>query len=158
MASASTLGGVLVRRMLMLAAVLMAITAVTVALSSDGATDDERAGPAATASPAPSAPSAPSAPGASPVERDGVAPGDAPVKTLRAEEAGQVVRVSEGDVLRLRVVSDELETVQLGTDGPIDVADGDSPAEFDVLAEAGEDREIRLLESGRTIGRLVTQP
>jgi hypothetical protein len=142
--------------MLMLAAVLMAITAVTVALSSgDEAQDEQAGGPAATAAPAPSEPGAE---GSSPVERDGVAPGDAPVRTLRAEEAGQVVRVSEGDVLRLRVVSDELETVQLGTDGPIDVADQDSPAEFDVLAEAGEDREVRLLESGRTIGRLVTQP
>lgn len=141
--------------MLMVAAVLMAITAVTVALSPEDEAPDERAGPAATATPSPSDPGAG---GSSPVERDGVAPGDAPVQTLRAEEAGQVVRVSAGDVLRLRIVSDQLETVQLGTDGPIDVADQDSPAEFDVLAEAGEDREVRLLESGRTIGRLVTQP
>jgi hypothetical protein len=150
-----TLGGVLVRRMLMLAAVLMAVTAITVALSPRDAADDERAGPAPTAAPPADTPAAT---GGSPVERDGVAPGDAPVKTLRAEEAGQVVRVPAGEELRLRVVSDQLETVQLGTDGPIDVADRDSPAEFDVLPEAGEDREVRLLESGRTIGRLVTQP
>ncbi len=86
-----------------------------------------------------------------------MAPRDAPVKTLRADEAGQVVRVPAGEELRLRVVSDELETVQLGADGPIDVADRDSPAEFDVLPEAGEDREVRLLESGRTIGRVTTE-
>ena len=141
--------------MLMLAAVLMAITAITVALSPEDASDDERAGPATTAAPPAEAPEAS---GSSPVERDGVAPGDAPVRTLRAEGAGQVVRLSAGDELRLRVVSDQLETVQLGTDGPIDVADRDSPAEFDVLAEAGEEREVRLLESGRTIGRLITQP
>ncbi len=77
---------------------------------------------------------------------------------ITVREVQKMLSLGRSKTYEILSQEEGIETVQLGTDGPIDVADGDSPAEFDVLAEAGEDREIRLLESGRTIGRLVTQP
>ena len=140
--------------MLVLVAVLMALTAVAVALSPR----DGGGGPAApgATTPAQVRPAA-GDDAASPRERDGVAPGETPIRTLDAEDSGQIVRVSPGDRLRVRVVSDELETVQLGTDGPIEVVDRDSPAEFELLADRDLDADVRLLESGRTIGRVTVQ-
>ena len=144
---------VLVQRMLVLVALLMAVTAVTVALAPRQVrerdarpTDPPRAAPA------------PAQRGATPVERDGTVPGDPPLRIMRAGESGQVVRVQRGRTLRLRVVSQELETVQLGADGPLEAVDTDSPAEFELLADADLDLEVRLVESGRTIGRVTTQP
>jgi hypothetical protein len=143
---------VLLRRMLLIIAVLMALTAVTVALSPGdrGTTDTTGAAP----------PAATAAPGdaAAPGEVDAPAPGDSPLQTFRADASGQLIRLDAGDRVLLRVVSDELETVQLGTDGEIEVVDADSPAEFDILAEPGLDVAVRLLESGRTIGRVTAQP
>jgi hypothetical protein len=77
---------------------------------------------------------------------------------MRAGDAGQVIRVAPGEEVLLRVVADGLESIQLGTDGPIEVADRESPAEFDLLPEAGYAADVRLLESGRVIGRLTTEP
>ena len=136
--------------MLLIIALLMALTAVTVALSPrDRATTGTTPPPAATAAPDDAA---------SPGERDAPAPGDSPLQTFRADASGQLIRLDAGDRVLLRVVSDELETVQLGTDGEIEVVDAESPAEFDILAEPGLDAAVRLLESGRTIGRVTAQP
>jgi hypothetical protein len=140
---------VLLRRMLLIIAILMALTAVTVALSPRDRATTATAPPAAT-----SAPDDAAAPG----EVDAPAPGDSPLQTFRADADGQLIRLDAGDRVLLRVVSDELETVQLGTDGEIEVVDPDSPAEFDIFAEPGLDVDVRLLESGRTIGRVTAQP
>src|SRR5215210_5869155 len=137
--------------MMLLVAVLMAITAVTVAVAPQRPVRDG----SATTTTAPGEPAPP--PTASPRARDDDQPSDAPLATMDAWRRGQLVRVPAGARVRLRVMSRGLETVQLGTDGPIEVVDGDSPAEFDVLAEDGLDARVRLLESGRTIGRLVAQ-
>ncbi len=146
----------LVRRLLLVVAVLMAITAVTVALSPrDEAATTAQERPAATPR---STPDAGTRAGASPAEGDQAGPTDAPVRTMRADGTGQVIRIVPGDELRLRVVADGLETVQLGTDGPIEVADATSPAEFDLLPEEGYAADVRLLESGRSIGRVTTEP
>ena len=143
----------LLRRLLLVIAVLMAMTAVTVALS-----PRERGGATTTGTVASPPPAAPVAGDVSPSEREGQAPGEAPLETLRAQGSGQVVRIDIGERLRLRVVSDTLESVQLGEDGPIEAVDPDSPAEFEILAEPGLDAQVRLLESGRPIGRVVAQP
>jgi len=149
---------VIVRRLLIAVAVLLAATAFAVASDPDRAVRDGDDRPAA-AAPSPTATSTPTAStdAASPAERDTPASGDPPLRTLRAEDAGQIVRVRPGERVRLRVVSDGLETVQLGEDGPIEVVDPDSPAEFEILAEQGLDADVRLLESGRTIGRVTTE-
>jgi hypothetical protein len=153
--------------MLLVIALLMVLTAVTVALapSPPGTRGTAQTGSptpapeAAEPTPAPSAQQpAPAGGQASPRERDPVAPGESPLQTMRADATGQVIRVEPGDQLRLRVISDGLETVQLGVDGPIEVVDADSPAEFEVLAEEDLDAEVRLLESGQTIGRVTAQP
>src|SRR4051794_26701856 len=139
--------------MLLLVAVLMAITAVTVAVAPQRA-DDEAATTATPASPTPAA----APPRDSPAARDDEQLADAPLATMDARRRRQLVRVVTGQRVRLRVVSRGLETVQVGTDGPIQVVDRDSPAEFDILGEAGLNAQVRLLESDRTIGRLVAQP
>jgi hypothetical protein len=143
---------VLVRRLLIVVAVLLAVTAFAVAADSDRGGGDAGGGTTA-AAPSPSPAAGAGEP--SPAERDAAAPGES-IRTLRAEDAGQIVRVAAGERIRVRVVSDELETVQLGEDGPIEVVDPESPAEFEILAEDGLDADVRLLESGRTIGRVTT--
>ena len=120
----------IVRRLLILVAVLLAVTAFAVAMDSDRGGGDGDSGATATApSPSPSPSPTADAGSPSPAERDTAAPGES-IRTLRAEDAGQIVRVAAGERIRVRVVSDELETVQLGQDGPIEVVDPDSPAEF----------------------------
>ena len=137
--------------MLVLVAVLMALTAVTVAVDPPRTRDDPAV---ATSTPPSTPPPGAGADANSPRARDAV-PADERLRTITAERAGQVVAVRPGERLRLRVLSDEVESVQLGTDGPIEAVDRDSPAEFDVLAERGYDAPVRLLLSGRTIGRVT---
>ena len=144
----------IVRRLLILVAVLMAVTAVAVALDpgreDTPATEDQAR---IETSPTPAAGSDDPAP----AERDPAAPGESPIRTMDAAESGQEIRVRPGERIRIRVLSDELEPVQLGDDGPVEVVDPESPAEFEVLAEDDLAADVRLLESGRTIGRVTTE-
>jgi hypothetical protein len=123
----------LARRLLIALAVLMALTALAagVAPRENAPGDDE---PAAT-------PAATSA-AAKPVEQ-----------VLDAQGEGQRVEAKVGQMVRLTVRSDELATVSLEEVG-IETADVDSPAIFELLADAPGSYGIDLIDPDRRIGTL----
>jgi hypothetical protein len=134
---------VLGRRLLILAAVLLATGAMAAALTPrdrspkvDPATTSTATTPGATGGTAPVPPAA----------------------TFTIDAAARrpaVVRVRLGALLRLRVKApapDEVELVGLGRFEPVDQF---SPARFDFFALEGGTFPIRLRRSGRVIGRLV---
>src|SRR5215218_2583668 len=94
---------VLVRRMLLLIAVLMAITAVTVAVA------PRRPLPRDTTTAVPATPTPAPAPVGSPRAQDDDELADAPLRTMDARRRDQLFRVPVGERVRLRVVSPGLE-------------------------------------------------
>jgi hypothetical protein len=128
----------------------MGLTALAVSIAPPPATQRRAAEPSPTPSPAPSpAPAQAAEPG----ERETV-PGEPPLTVLSARQGGQVVRLRVGDRLRLQVESPTLDSVQVGDDGPIEAVDPNSPAEFELLVDEEASLPVRLLDSGRIIGRL----
>ncbi len=73
---------------------------------------------------------------------------------LSAGRTGQVVSLPRGTESRIEVHAGELVSVQLGEDGPIELAEPGTPAEFPVYGDAGAEWPIRLLEPEREIGRV----
>ena len=123
----------LARRLLIALAVLMAITALAAGVApreSPLNEGDQTATPAA-ASPAPE-----------PVE-----------EVLDAQAEGQRVEAERGQIVRITVRSDELDTVSLEDVG-IETTEPDSPAIFELLADVPGSYGIDLLEAGRRIGTL----
>jgi len=123
----------LARRLLIALAVLMAITALAAGVAPrESALDqgDQTATPAA------------SSPGPEPVE-----------ETLDAQGEGQRVDAEVGQLVRITVRSDELDTVSLEEVG-IETTEPDSPAIFELLADVPGSYGIDLLEAGRRIGTL----
>ncbi len=73
---------------------------------------------------------------------------------LSADATDQVVTLPAGSAARIQVHAREPVSVQLGEDGPVELAAPGTPAEFPVFGDAGAQDPIRLLESGREIGRI----
>ena len=126
----------LARRLLILLAVLLGLTALAAGVAPRQPADD------GAASPVP----APGAPAAQPLER-----------TLDARSSDQRVVARLGQTVVITVESAELDSVSLG-ENEIEPVEPDSPARFELLAEIPGSYPIELLEAGRTIGTLEIRP
>ena len=124
-----------VRRLLLLAAVLMLLAAVAAGLAPQPETAE---------SPLPAA--APRGPVAI-VDRQ-----------LSAAEDDQSVRARVGDLIRFEVTGDVLDSVEIERLDRIDGIAPNTPARFEVIAEAAGVYPIRLVEADRRIGRLDIRP
>ena len=131
------------RRLMLLMAVLLGLTALATALAPRPRLDRQQS---ATPQPAPTVAPTPAAEPARPrvVER-----------TLEADpERPVVVRASVGDTVRLVVRGDVLDSVEIEGLAEIEQVEPDSPARFELLAEEPASHEIRLLDADKRIGRL----
>ncbi len=128
------------RRLLVLMAVLLGLTALATSL----APRPGLAGRDAGSTPAPTAAASP--PGASRViTRTVVAdPGRTPA----------IVRVNVGDTLELDVKGDVLDSVEIEGLNEISTLEPGSPAHIELLADAPGRYAIHLLDANRDIGRL----
>ena len=75
------------------------------------------------------------------------------MQTLDAQAEGQRVEAEVGQIVRIVVTSDELDTVSMAEVG-FETAEPDSPARFELLAEVPGTYPIELLEADRQIGEL----
>ena len=121
----------LARRLLIALAVLMVITALAAGLAPrESAMDEGSPSPAAT--------------------------GEVQVpimQTLDAQAEGQRVEAEVGQIVRIVVTSDELDTVSMADVG-FETTEPDSPARFELLADVPGTYPIELLEADRQIGEL----
>ena len=124
----------LARRLLIALALLMALTALAAGLA-------PRKSPLSD-TPSPTSPAISQA-AAEPVE-----------KTLDAQADDQRVDARVGQIVRITVNTDELDSVELGELGT-ETADPESPAHFEILADAPGTYPIELLQAERQIGELV---
>jgi hypothetical protein len=123
----------LVRRLLIALAVLLALTAVAAGLAPRPTQPGD--GGQATSTPS-------GEPAAEPVEA-----------TLDAQSEGQRVEARVGQIVRIVVNSSELDSVSLAEVG-IETAEPDSPARFELLAEVPGTYVIETLQAERRIGVL----
>ncbi|CAA9495840.1 MAG: hypothetical protein AVDCRST_MAG30-1641 [uncultured Solirubrobacteraceae bacterium] len=145
----------LARRLLIFVALLMGLAALAAAV----APPETRTGsaPAPTAVPSPTAgipdqPELSGRPEEIVSERD--VPGEPLLRRLDAAGSRQIVEARTGERVRLSVASEELVSVQIGVDGPIEAVDPDAPARFSLLYDAPTELPIRVIETDRTIGVL----
>lgn len=124
----------LARRLLIALALLMVITALAAALAPRRSSLSE--------TPAPTSPAVAQA-AAEPVE-----------KTLDAQADGQRIDAKVGQIVRITVNTDQLDSVELGDLGT-ETADPESPARFEILADTPGTYPIELLQAERQIGELV---
>ncbi len=92
---------------------------------------------------------------------DRAADGDAGTVERRLsvdDDASTAVRVARGDIVRLEVAGDVLDSVELDGLDRIEVIEPVTPAMFEVLAERPGTYPIRLVAADRRIGRLVITP
>lgn len=75
---------------------------------------------------------------------------------LLAGRDGQEITLTRGREGRVQVHADEGVAIQIGDDGPIELAEPGSPAEFAVFGDEGLDEPIRRLDRDRDIGRIRT--
>jgi len=136
---------VLGRRLLVLMAVLLGMTALAAAL----APRPTVVPPRATTSPTPEPSAASPAPGASRVVAKTLDAGDG---TGRAGTA--IVRAREGDTIRLSVRGDVLDAVELRGLDEIEPVEPGSPARFEFIADGRGEHPIVLLDAGYRIGVL----
>jgi hypothetical protein len=143
---------VLGRRLLVLAAVLLGLAAVTTSLAPRQATTSDQSA----RQPAQLEPRSTDRP--SNVDATDDVPSEPPLMTLEARRSRQRVEVETGERVRLAISSAELGSVQIGADGPIEAIDPDSPARFDLLYETPAQLEIVVRDAAndapRSIGRL----
>ena len=131
------------RRLMLLMAVLLGLTALATALAPRSPVDRQRT---ATPQPAPTVAPSPAVEPAKPrvVER-----------TLEADpERPVVVRARVGDTVRLVIRGDILDSVEVEGLAEIEQVEPDSPALFELLAEEPASHEIRLIDADKRIGRL----
>jgi hypothetical protein len=131
----SKLKAVLARRLLLFAAVLLLLATLAAGVAPRQPLPE----------PPPSA--LPAAPGRA----------DAPVERRISAEPGArtAVSVRQGQLLRLEVTGDVLDSVELQGLDRMDGIEPLTPARFEVLAERPGVYPIRLVEEDRPIGRLV---
>jgi hypothetical protein len=133
------------RRILVLMAVLLGLTALVTALAPRPAVVTDRGRTSASPSPEPSA--ATVGPGASRVVTQTV-DADAGARPAR-------VRARAGDTIRLSVRGDVLDAVELQGLDEIEPVEPGSPARFEFLAESPGEHPIVLVDADRRIGLLV---
>jgi len=133
------------RRLLVLMAVLLGLTALAAALAPRPTVTPQR-GPL-TASPTPQPSASSPAPDASRVVTRTV---DASVDAGRRN----VVRARAGDTIRLAVSGDILDAVELEGLDEIEPVEPGSPARFEFLADAPGRYPITLLDADRRVGML----
>jgi hypothetical protein len=124
----------LARRLLLLAAVLMLLTALAAGLAPEPEDTD-------------TPPSQPAARPPAVVE-----------ESISADQADQDVRAQVGDLIRLEVTGDLLDQVQIERLDRIDPIEPLTPARFEVIAETPGVYPIRLIDADRRIGRLDIRP
>jgi hypothetical protein len=131
------------RRLLILMAVLLGLTAVATSLA-------PRPGMSGRGSATPAAPSAESRPA------DGAEPSRVVERTLVANPGVRpaVVLAHPGDTIRLMVKGDILDSVELEGFDEIEPVEPGSPARFELLAEERGGHAIRLIDADRRIGRI----
>ena len=123
----------LARRLLIALAVLMVITALAAGLAPrESAMDEGSPSPAATGE----------------VVQEPV------MQTLDAQAEGQRVEAEVGQIVRIVVTSDTLDTVSMAEVG-FETTEPGSPALFELLADVPGTYPIELLEADRQIGELV---
>ncbi|MGI8779640.1 MAG: hypothetical protein ACR2L8_05650 [Solirubrobacteraceae bacterium] len=127
----------LARRLLLLAAVLMLLTALAAGIAPD---------------PAPVEP--PPATSAAPAGRL------VELSLSAAPSSGEDQRVKAhvGDLIELEVSGDLLDTVQIERLDRLDPVEPTTPARFNLIAEEAGVYPIRLVEADRRIGRLDIRP
>jgi hypothetical protein len=123
----------LARRLLLLAAVLMLLTALAAGLAPEP--DD----------PSPPAPRAAQTP-------------EIVEASLNTTDADQSVAARVGDLIKLEVAGDVLDQVQIERLDRIDAVEPTTPARFEVIPETAGVYPIRLIEADRRIGRLEITP
>jgi hypothetical protein len=123
----------LARRLLLLAAVLMLLTALAAGLAPEP--DD----------PAPAAPRAAQTP-------------EIVEATLNTTDADQGIPARVGDLIRFEVAGDVLDQVQIERLDRIDAVEPTTPARFEVIPETAGVYPIRLIEADRRIGQLEIKP
>jgi len=135
---------VLGRRLLVIMAVLLGLTALAASLAPRPPVADPGAGAPRSASPTP-APSADAGGGSRRV-----------VMTVKADEGTRpaTVRSRPGDVVELTVEGDVLDSVELEGLNEIEPLEPGSPARFEILTDNEGRYPIRLIDAGRRIGRI----
>ena len=124
----------LVRRLLLLAAVLVLLTALAAGLAPRQSSDN-----------------------GSTVERSSVPAGETVTKKIEAKPgANTKVRVSRGDLLELEVSGDTLDSVLIERLDRVRAIEPTTPARFNIVIDAAAGRyPIRLVDADRRIGSLV---
>jgi hypothetical protein len=133
---------VLGRRLLVLFAVLLGLTALVTSLAPRPTVQPDRADPAVTAPAATPSPSS-SHPASRRIER-----------TISAD-AGRPrarVRARAGDVLALTVRGDLLDGVQIAALGKLEPVEPGSPARFEMLLDRPGDYRVTLVDAKRAVG------
>jgi|SRR5215210_6449790 len=135
------------RRILVLMAVLLGLTALVTALA-----------PRPTVAPRPggASPSPTAAPTTPPVERAAsrVVTRSIDASAGASRAGANVVRARAGDTVRLAVRGDVLDAVELEGLDEIEPVEPGSPARFEFLAESPGEHPIMLLDADRRVGRL----
>jgi hypothetical protein len=135
------------RRLLVLVAVLMGLTALAASLSPPP--EPIRRGASAGATPTPAPPAAPTraAPGAA---------GEVVRARISASAAAlpRVVRAMRDDLVELVVAGDVVDTVAIDGLPVLEPIDPDSPVRLELYADRPGRFPIRLLDAGRRIGTL----
>ena len=123
----------LARRLLIALALLMVITALAAGIAPrESAMDGDSPSPSATA---------------------GEVAQEPVMQTLDAQADDQRVEAKVGQIVRIVVTSDELDTVSMADVG-FETTEPDSPARFELLADVPGTYPIKLLEADRQIGEL----
>jgi hypothetical protein len=135
------------RRLLVLMAVLLGLTALAAALAPRPTVVPQRGGLEASPTPAATTPSPASE------------PSQVVTKTLSADEgAGRggtnTVRAREGDTVRLTIHGDVLDTAEIDGVGQIAPLEPGSPAHFEFIADEPGKHAIALQDADRKIGEL----
>jgi hypothetical protein len=143
---------VLGRRLLVLVAVLMGLTALaaSVAPREMRTRPDGAVAPPGAPIPTPR-PAEPEAAGRDPV----MVAGEPPVQPLDAAREDQVIEAEVGERVRIEVSADELSSVQIGQDGPIEPIDPAAPARFDLLYTRPARLPIRIVTPDPTEPRTI---
>ena len=131
------------RRLLLLVAILMGLTALAASVAPRDPTPERRN--AAQAPPSPTPTPAPVASSARVLRR-----------TLSADEGARRrdIRLRVGDTLELTVRGEVVDSVQLGDFG-VEAVDPEAPALFALRVETAGTHPIRLLDAERDLGRLL---
>ena len=136
------------RRLLVLMAVLLGLTALAAALAPRPTVAPQRSGVSPTATPAPSA------------TANGTAASRVVTRTINVDASARRgrVRARAGDTIRLFVRGDVLDAVEVEGLDEIEPIEPGSPARFEFIADERGKHPIVLLDADRTIGELDVRP